>query len=91
MTFFSGSPVSGWTRNFRLDYIELLLVSLYNCNGNIAKEIMFYELYFIKLYFFRYIHVFLHFYLSFGKPLLLFFLSFISTILDFLSFRSSSD
>ena len=23
MTFFSGSPASGWTRNFRLDYIEL--------------------------------------------------------------------
>ena len=24
MTFFSGSPASGWTRNFRLDCIELL-------------------------------------------------------------------
>ena len=23
MTFFSGSPGSGWTRNFRLDYIDL--------------------------------------------------------------------
>ena len=23
MTFFSGSPASGWTRTFRLDYIEL--------------------------------------------------------------------
>ena len=23
MTFFSGSPVSGWTWNFRVDYIEL--------------------------------------------------------------------
>ena len=23
MIFFSGSPASGWTRNFRLDYIEL--------------------------------------------------------------------
>ena len=23
MTFFSGSPASGWTENFRLDYIEL--------------------------------------------------------------------
>ena len=23
MTFFSGSPASGWTRNFHLDYIEL--------------------------------------------------------------------
>ena len=23
MTFFSGSPASGWTRNFRVDYIEL--------------------------------------------------------------------
>ena len=27
MTFFSGSPASGWTRNFRLDYIELPYVS----------------------------------------------------------------
>ena len=24
MTFFSGSPASGWTRNFRVDYIELM-------------------------------------------------------------------
>ena len=23
ITFFSGSPASGWTRNFRLDYIDL--------------------------------------------------------------------
>ena len=23
ITFFSGFPASGWTRNFRLDYIEL--------------------------------------------------------------------
>ena len=23
MTFFSGSPTSGWTRNYRLDYLEL--------------------------------------------------------------------
>ena len=23
MTFFTGSPASGWTRNFRLDYVEL--------------------------------------------------------------------
>ena len=23
ITFFNGSPVSGWTRNFRVDYIEL--------------------------------------------------------------------
>ena len=23
MTFVSGSPASGWTRNFRLDYVEL--------------------------------------------------------------------
>ena len=23
MTFFNGSPANGWTRNFRLDYIEL--------------------------------------------------------------------
>ena len=24
MTFFTSSPASGWTRNFRLDYVELL-------------------------------------------------------------------
>ena len=24
ITFFNGSPASGWTRNFRVDYIELL-------------------------------------------------------------------
>ena len=23
MTFFTGSPAGGWTRNFRLDYVEL--------------------------------------------------------------------
>ena len=23
MTFFTGSPASGWTRNYRLDYIKL--------------------------------------------------------------------
>ena len=23
MTFFTGSPTSGWTRNFHLDYVEL--------------------------------------------------------------------
>ena len=23
MTFFNGSPASGWTRNFRLDYVDL--------------------------------------------------------------------
>ena len=24
MTFFTGSPASGWTRNFRIDYVDLL-------------------------------------------------------------------
>ena len=28
MIFFSSSPASGWTHNFRLDYIELPCVSL---------------------------------------------------------------
>ena len=28
MTFFSGSPASGWTRNFRVDYIELPYVCI---------------------------------------------------------------
>ena len=23
LTFFTGSPASGWTRNFRVDYVEL--------------------------------------------------------------------
>ena len=35
MTFFTGSHASGWTRNFRLDYVELSRVSLYNFNCNI--------------------------------------------------------
>ena len=34
MTFFTGSPASGWTRNFRLDYVEL--PSVYNVNRNIV-------------------------------------------------------
>ena len=35
MTFITGSPTSGWTRTFRLDYIELPRVSLTNVNRNI--------------------------------------------------------
>ena len=35
MKFFSGSPAIGWIRNFRLDYIELLWVSLNDYNHNI--------------------------------------------------------
>ena len=35
VTFFSRSPTSDWTRNFRLDYIEQPRVSLYNVNRNI--------------------------------------------------------
>ena len=55
MTFFTGSPASGWTRNFRLDYVELPWV--YNFNRNMKMVlIMLYEIYFIKHYFFRRIH-----------------------------------
>ena len=48
MTFFNGSPACGWTRTFRLDYLELPWVSLCNFNRNIiilliAKVIMLYE------------------------------------------------
>ena len=32
MTYFAGSPASGWTRNFRLDYVEL--PGVYNFNRN---------------------------------------------------------
>ena len=35
MTYFNDSPASGWTRTFRLDYIELPWVSLNNSNSNI--------------------------------------------------------
>ena len=35
MTFFTGSSATDWTRNFRLDYIELPRVSLNNFNRNI--------------------------------------------------------
>ena len=35
MTFFTGSPASGWTSNFRLDYVELPWVSLNTFNRNI--------------------------------------------------------
>ena len=35
MTFFTGSPASGWTHTSRLDYIELPWVSLNNFNRNI--------------------------------------------------------
>ena len=50
MTFFTGSPASGWTRNFRLDYIEL--PSVYNFNRNIVMlETMFHEILFHKTLF----------------------------------------
>ena len=35
MTFFTASPASGWTRNFRLDYIELPWGRLIDYNHNI--------------------------------------------------------
>ena len=35
ITFFSGSPASGWTRNFRLDYIELPQVCIITVIMNI--------------------------------------------------------
>ena len=35
MTFFTGSPTNGWTRNFRLDYVELPCVILNDYNHNI--------------------------------------------------------
>ena len=38
MTFFNGSSVSGWTRTFRLDYIELPRVSLNDCNHNVREK-----------------------------------------------------
>ena len=47
MTFFTASPTSGWTRNFRLDYVELV----YNFNRNIIMLlIMVYRIYSIKHY-----------------------------------------
>ena len=51
MSLFSRSHASGWTRLYWTTVSQL-----YNCNHNIAKEIMFYEIYFIKHCFFRYIH-----------------------------------
>ena len=38
MTFFSGSPASGWTRNFRLDYIELPQVCFIIVTVNIGER-----------------------------------------------------
>ena len=35
MAFFTGCPASGWTRTFRLDYIELTWIRLSNFNNNI--------------------------------------------------------
>ena len=35
MTFFTGFLASGWTRNFRFDYIKLPWARLNNCNRNI--------------------------------------------------------
>ena len=67
MSLFSRSHASAWTQLYRTTVSQL-----YNCNRNIAKEIMFYEIDFIKQYFFRYIHGISHFSLSFGRmPLLL--------------------
>ena len=55
MTFVTGSPTSGWRRNFRLDYVELLCV--YNFNRNIIMLlIMLYGMYFIEHNFIRFIH-----------------------------------
>ena len=55
MTFFTGSPTSGWKRNFCLDYVKLPWV--YNFNRNkIMLLIRLYWIYFIKHYFFRFIH-----------------------------------
>ena len=56
MTFFTSSPASGWIRNFRLKYVELPRVCNFNRN-TVMLSIMFYEIYFIKHYFFRCIHV----------------------------------
>ena len=47
MTFFTSSPASGWTRNFRLDYIELPKVCFIIVTVNIAKEIMFHKTLFL--------------------------------------------
>ena len=50
MTFFTGSPATGWTRNFRLDDVELPWV--YNFNRNIKMVlVMLYGIYFIKHFF----------------------------------------
>ena len=38
MTFFTGSLASGWTCNFRLDYVELPGVRLYNFNHNVKEK-----------------------------------------------------
>ena len=85
--FFSGFPASGWTRNFCLDYIELLKVCFIIVTVNISKEIIFHKTLFLQpifvniakdiifhktLFFSPYIYViFLSFLASFGHPLLL--------------------
>ena len=51
MSLFFRSHASGLTQLY-----WTTVCKLYNCNHNIAKEIMFYEIYFIKHYIFRYIH-----------------------------------
>ena len=48
MTFFTGSSASGWTRNFRLDYIELPRASFNNFDNNIKEKLYFKQV--IKLY-----------------------------------------
>ena len=54
MTFFNGSPASRWSRNFRLDYVELLCVYNFNRNNNNginnAMVIILYGIYSIKDY-----------------------------------------
>ena len=41
MTFFTGSPASGWTFNFRLDNVELPRDNLYNFNHNVKEKFYF--------------------------------------------------
>ena len=58
MTFFSGSPASGWVRNFRLDYIELPQVCIIIVIMNIKiinNDFMNYKFYNIIIYYYFYI------------------------------------
>ena len=60
---FSRSPASGWTQLFWTTVCQL-----YNCNRNIAKEIMFYEIYFIKHFLSLYSWYFFIFVLASANP-----------------------